>query len=489
MKEMIGKVKDIAFKSVILLIAMLGVWLRVLVYSFNRSLWMDEAALANNLTLPHTILDNMQYQQAAPPLFKLVSLFNVQTFGDTEYVYRLFPLLCGIAAIGVFWLIVKKVFSSKLAQIAAMAMFSVNYLLIYYSSEFKQYSSDVLFALLLVYFALKINIKTCTPRCIALLAVFYASVFWMSHASLFVLAGIFLYHLFGLFMNDDFVFERPNRHGLIRFISLYLPAGMSFAALWFLHLHTVASSDFMHSYWAEYFINSSENLLKTFSATTEMVFFPNKTYLTIALVIVLGLICLFKHNVKNACVLTLPFFVLLAASYFGFYPLGYRLILFVVPLILIYYCAILDVKNRLALVLALILFAAGIPSYFNYYPKVIASKNIWLREELRTLYEYLEMRMQPDDIIFLANDMHQQNMFYMKKFKFPNKLIETRKGTDIPYSKMEPGKRYRVLFDCYWSEAKRGKFAQLVNWLKANTNIISQYAYYENYVFYVEKKP
>ena len=103
----------------ILFVVMLGVFVRLRLYFANNSLWMDEAALANNLLLPNSILDNMTYLQAAPPLFKLFSLINVKCFGMIEYAFRLLPLLAGILAIFFFYEIVKQVFAKKVDSISS----------------------------------------------------------------------------------------------------------------------------------------------------------------------------------------------------------------------------------------------------------------------------------------------------------------------------------------------------------------------------------
>ena len=87
MEKILNFTKKYWFSILILLISALGVYLRIHVYLFNRSLWMDEAGLANNLLLPHSILDNMTYKQASPPLFKLISLINIKLFGETEYIF------------------------------------------------------------------------------------------------------------------------------------------------------------------------------------------------------------------------------------------------------------------------------------------------------------------------------------------------------------------------------------------------------------------
>ncbi len=120
--KLIEKIKNNWFDFTLWAICILGVWIRLHVYLFNRSLWMDEAALTNNLMQTRTILNNMSYNQAAPPLFKLITLEIIKPFQTEmgyveEYWLRLLPLICGVLSIFVFLLIIRKLFYSKVAQI------------------------------------------------------------------------------------------------------------------------------------------------------------------------------------------------------------------------------------------------------------------------------------------------------------------------------------------------------------------------------------
>lgn len=88
-----------------------------------RSLWLDEAALANNLLLEHSILNNATYMQSAPPLFKFFSLISVKFFGVNEYALRLFPLVCYIFSIPLFYLLLNKIVKNYFAKIVHFLLF------------------------------------------------------------------------------------------------------------------------------------------------------------------------------------------------------------------------------------------------------------------------------------------------------------------------------------------------------------------------------
>ena len=135
-----------------------GFVLRLRQYLVNRSLWLDEAMLANNILgrdfagLFHQLDNN----QGAPVGFLLLQKTITLMLGDSEYALRLVPFLTGCLALVMMFLLARKI-SSAFAANLALALFAFSPALIYYSSEVKQYSSDVAIALMLILLFLKIN--------------------------------------------------------------------------------------------------------------------------------------------------------------------------------------------------------------------------------------------------------------------------------------------------------------------------------------------
>src|SRR5690606_8442193 len=132
----------------------LGVFLRLRQYLANRSLWVDEASLALNI-IHRTFAELVQpldYEQGAPLGFLFIQKFFVLVFGNQEYVLRLFPLISGIVSTYLIYRIASEYFGKF--GIFATFLFAISEWMIYYSSELKQYSSDVMIALLLIYSSL-----------------------------------------------------------------------------------------------------------------------------------------------------------------------------------------------------------------------------------------------------------------------------------------------------------------------------------------------
>jgi len=127
----------------------LGVFLRLWQYSANRSLWFDEALLALNIVhRPFALLlQPLDNNQGAPIAFLFSEKALIELFGNKDYVLRLFPLVTGSVAIFLMWKVLEDYVGGVGAKFALLS-FAISEALIYYASEVKQYSSDVLACLL-----------------------------------------------------------------------------------------------------------------------------------------------------------------------------------------------------------------------------------------------------------------------------------------------------------------------------------------------------
>jgi len=127
-----------------------GILLRLAQYLFNRSLYLDEASISLNIIHRSFLglLQPLDYDQGAPIGFLMVQKLLVVSFGGSEYVLRLFPLVCGVVSVFLFYRMAKDYVDPK-AVMFTLGLFAISNRLIYYSSEVKQYSTDVVVVLLL----------------------------------------------------------------------------------------------------------------------------------------------------------------------------------------------------------------------------------------------------------------------------------------------------------------------------------------------------
>jgi hypothetical protein len=171
-----------------------GVIERVILYAQNRSLWIDEAALARGLSRFSWdgITRPLPEGQVAPALWLMVSRALVALFGPSEYVLRLFPLVAGLASVVLFALLAWRVFRDQpLAATIALACCALAPGLVAYTAEVKPYSCDVMVAIALPLAALW-TLEAPSRTRWGVLAAAGAISIWLSFPALFVLVGVWL---------------------------------------------------------------------------------------------------------------------------------------------------------------------------------------------------------------------------------------------------------------------------------------------------------
>ncbi len=168
----------------------LGAVLRVWVYLANRSFWMDEGALYGNLK-GVAILDfsnHLQGDQLAPFGFLIVERLLVRLVGGSRYVVRFVPLVCGIAALWLFKSLALR-WLSYASALVALALFAFSDDLIYYSSELKPYSSDLLVSLGALVTTARLVRQPGDEKAMVILGLLAVAAPWFSFSSVFVIAG------------------------------------------------------------------------------------------------------------------------------------------------------------------------------------------------------------------------------------------------------------------------------------------------------------
>lgn len=178
-------------RAVLLGLLAAGASLRLFQYLANRSLWLDESSIVASVLNRSFggLLQPLDYGQTAPVGFLFLVKLATTVFGNSEYALRLVPLLAGLAALLASVPVARR-YVSRNAVPTAVALFALAPFLIYYASEVKQYSLDVLVSVAVL--ALAHEVATAqrieTRRAILLMGVGGIGV-WFSQPSVFMLAG------------------------------------------------------------------------------------------------------------------------------------------------------------------------------------------------------------------------------------------------------------------------------------------------------------
>ena len=121
----------------------------------DRSLWLDEAWVANSVLEP-TIGETIYYRswlQTSPPLFLMLLRLVLAVLGISNETFRLVPVAFGITSVLLMIYIACRLLR-PLFSLVAIFLFVFCPAVVYYSHEVKQFTSDVFVSLTLISLAL-----------------------------------------------------------------------------------------------------------------------------------------------------------------------------------------------------------------------------------------------------------------------------------------------------------------------------------------------
>jgi hypothetical protein len=315
-----------------------GVVLRVWEYLGFRELYIDEVSLLRNIE-NKSIFDffhMLEEDQMAPPGFLVIERLLVHLPMEVKRSARLLPLFCGIASVFLMRSTARRYLDRRAVPIA-VAILALGDHLIYYASEIKQYSTDLLFAQLALLLAAPPPPQRMSPRHLVALAVFGMVASWFAFPIVFVLGGIGLHFL---------VTEARRRDW--RRVAFGAAMGVawlaSFAACFLLSRSIMSKRDFLWIWWNFAFLplpprNPSdvqllvETLANVFinpASLLSPLSFPYTAGAASVLALI-GCVALGRRWPGGLFLLISPLVLGLAASGLHQYPFHGRLVLYLVP--------------------------------------------------------------------------------------------------------------------------------------------------------------
>ena len=405
----------------------LGTILRVAQYSCGRSLWNDEAAFALNvLHRPFGgLFEPLQYHQGAPVGFLLLEKLATILEGNSEIALRAIPFVAGVVALLVFYDVAKLYLSSAAVPIA-LALFSLSRSLVYYSSEAKQYSTDVLISLILLYAVYKLFEAHPTSRELISIGTLGVVAIWFSHPASFVLAGAAIVLIVAILV-------RHNRKELGRTIWVFAAWAVSFGICYAVSLRPLSRDNALLDYWHGNFPPHDLATIIPWLSYNFFAVFENPAPLNSILgacFFVAGCRQLLRRSFVRFGLLTAPLLMLFSASLLRLYPLYGRLLLFLCPILLLLVSEgaiwVYNTTRPLSPVVGTALIA------------LLLAKPIYLAadtlihpihaEDIKIGIRYIEARQQPGDRWYAYYGAKYQLAYYAEVYDLP--MTGVRVGSD-----------------------------------------------------------
>lgn len=226
----------------------LGLAARLLRYALSFPIWQDEAYLAINYIYRDYmgLAAALENHQVCPLLFLWIQYTVVKLLGFSVASLRLFPFICGVAALFLFRYLAARLLRGA-ALLFAVGIFAVAYPLIRYSCESKPYNCDMFFSLAMLTLAIGWWQSRDTRRLWALTAMTPLAL-GFSFPCAFTGGGLSLAIGLGLLV-------RRERKGCMIWIIYNIVLLGSFALFYVLSVRnqSVGELDWMQDYWRSVF--------------------------------------------------------------------------------------------------------------------------------------------------------------------------------------------------------------------------------------------
>ena len=414
----------------------LGVIFRLQQYIANRSLWHDEANLALNI-INRTfaeLLQPLDYDQGAPIGFLLITKTFTLLFGNEDYILRLIPILSGLLATYLAYRLAKEYLG--VGGYLFLLIFATSWSLVYYASDLKQYASDVMAVVLLIYLAFRSLGEDAKKKDIIMLAVVGFFLIWISHPGAFVAAGIGL-----VLALEKFIKKSYTR------LSWMLGMGVvwivSFGSTYLISLRSLAADESLKHYWRNafmpippwkdwgWFIKTYTSLLQSTSWGLDS---EKLLWLSTALIII-GVISYFFKDWYKALIIIVPVSIVSLASAMQIYPIRGRLALFLIPIIILLlaegagriYIFINQWNHNAAIItyFALVLFIAWTPvngAIDNFLSPRLGA-------HIKPVLTYVSENRNEDDIVYIYHGARPSFNYYAPFYGLEGESIIT--GLDL----------------------------------------------------------
>jgi GNAT superfamily N-acetyltransferase len=392
-------------RNILFALIVLGIALRVRQYAACPSYWYDEAYLLLNIFHKSFVelLGPLRTDQAAPPLFLWLLRGLYRFGGGSEWWMRLPALAASVAGLLVMAPLARR-FAGRRGRWWAVAFCTLGHHAALHACEVKPYAFDFLMTELILLAALRCQtvVRGWRPRsALCFLAVLAP---WLSYPSVFALGAASLALLVYGFRHTCSAYAKAH-------IALACAAGglamLSSFILWQLvvrHQTTPA----LHAYWDSSFVDLSSPgaaLAWVGRCLIEIGNYGTREMgLPLVLLALVGAMSL-RRRPARLVLLVGPLALSLFASALRLYPLGGRLLFFLVPCLWLLAARGIDALTR-RLSVRLAWLGWGLPAALLAPALLWAGQRLLVvipRCQFREAFAYVEAHRKPGDVLWVSH--------------------------------------------------------------------------------------
>ncbi len=422
-----------------LLLILTGIFIRTKHYLDACSLWLDESwvaieIMAKSFSEVYFYKPFFEGFSRPPMLFSLLSKFVLTLLGNHELSLRFIPFIASIISLFLFLALLKKYLDKRMV-FWGLLFFVFNDTAIRYAIEFKQYSTDLMVALIILYSADYLKRKDIKYLRVVAWGFMCAVLLFLSNSSVFISGAVFTVYFFAYFYKKDMKKIIWLLYAFIIFISFGY-------AVYLLALKGMVTNKKLTGMWATHFLpvgNYYEIFVWLKNEILQM--FQNPLGLAYPLfgfiLSILGSIRLFKKDKEIASIFILSIGLTLTAACLGKYPFTGRLIFFLVPGIIVllfegisFLTDILPRAKIIGLIIVLVILFHPVTTVLGQ----IKSDRCY--EDNREVMQYFAENYSSRDYIFINDSATFTFNYYLDYF-----LVKDRMHLyDYPFANGEGGK-------------------------------------------------
>jgi hypothetical protein len=407
----------------------IGVILRMLELVAGRSLSQDEAQLALNIIdRPFgDLFGRLDFNQAAPEGFLALQKLVVGAFGADDYSLRLVPFVAGTLALFLLVPLGRRVVSPPAVPLA-VGLFAISGPSIFYTATDKQYAVDLLATVLVLLAGMYLDERRLDRSATLIFASVGAACVWLSHSSVFVLAGVSTALVIGSLLRTEW-------GSAVRVVAASAAWLISFGIFALTSLDTVAGIQQSLSNTAGAFAGSSatdltdKGALRTSVGALRYVagiphFLRRGAFdagelvvLLAAALCVVGAVSLLAKRRERGLALLSPIVFMLIAWGLGKYPLLGRTQLFLVPIYALLLAEgavhLVTTARRSAVRVGSVLAAAavGIAIVVPAVGQVVRTPT---SNELKPVLDHIAREQRPGDTVYVYYTAQPQLRYYLE---------------------------------------------------------------------------
>lgn len=441
--------KQFLFNIIFAIIFLFGLFLRLKIFVSAGVFEDDECRLAIAFLVSKNLFLPLIGGQSAPPIFLFATKFITSILGDSEYIYKIIPFLASVGSLIVFYKLCREYFQKTITALIGFLLFTVNISLLHYSYIFKPYSTDVLIALLCLYFLPKIKLENTDTKRLVLITFICILLPFISLPSLFFIGAFFLLNLSK------------------KLIFILIPFGITMILYYYFNLHpsSINMQAAFPNYWNDGFLSFSINsFLKLFVINFKSLFIPNLLTLFQLILLFWGMILACRTKKFHFMLIVLGFVLL--ASFLHLYPFEGRVALYSSGIFILLMMLPLEIKSKNGLICSVILLFLSFYNYINLFPTI--NERCIPKYSPKVLITELSKKYNEEkDTIIINKASTSSYIYYSKKADFfTNNVLEVPRPEELKifFESLPKDKNYWIFIVKDYINSPNAEF--MISWAK-----------------------